>query len=368
MSESRPAAPDAPPSPEGAAARVSPFGATTERRIQTICLLILTAIAVGATLQALRGVMIPFALAAFIAIAMAPIVDGLADRTRLSRPVAVALTMVLGVLLIAILGAVVASSLNEFDEVAAAFRSDDPDGVVPRFLARFGIEGGDTLQRAGEAVAGILPMVAATLGSLLAQGANVVIFLMFLLVEQGRPRPADRGTMKETVRGSVKHYIAVKFVTSLVTGIGSWLLLMIIGVPAAAFFGLLAFLLNFVPAVGSAIAVLLPIPILVVGGSPLVTVILALALPGALQFVVGQVWENKILGEKTDLRASVVLLGLMFWGHIWGVIGMVLATPITAVGKTLLEAWDVTRPLARLMGRAGTGAAADAAEAGGSAT
>ncbi|MGB0332979.1 MAG: hypothetical protein ACPGPE_14310, partial [Planctomycetota bacterium] len=67
----------------------SPDAPSTERRIQTVCLLILASIAVGATLQALRDVMIPFALALFLALALSPVVDQLAARTRLSRAVSV---------------------------------------------------------------------------------------------------------------------------------------------------------------------------------------------------------------------------------------------------------------------------------------
>ena len=74
-------------------AAAPPESPSTERRIQTVCLLVLASIAVGATLQALRDVMIPFALALFLALALSPVVDQLAARTRLSRAVSVGLTM-----------------------------------------------------------------------------------------------------------------------------------------------------------------------------------------------------------------------------------------------------------------------------------
>ena len=90
--------------------------AAPEHRVQVVCLLVITVIATGAALQAMSDVMIPFALAMFLAIALAPVVDGLAERTRLSRPLSVALTMLLGALLLAVVGGVVASSIADYNQ------------------------------------------------------------------------------------------------------------------------------------------------------------------------------------------------------------------------------------------------------------
>lgn len=321
-----------------------------ERRVQTICLLILAAIAVGAALQALSSVMIPFALAMFLAIALAPVVDGLAARTRLSRLVSVGLTMLLGALMLTILGGVVASSLGEFDTLFFSGEGEQAT-AYERFMASFDDDEffAAPLMSAAQT---ILPRLAGALGTLLSQGVTVLIFLMFLLVEQGRPRPGDHDTVQGRIRERVKQYISVKVLTSSVTGITVGVALWLIGVPGAVLFGLFTFLLNFIPTIGSIVAVLLPIPILL-AAEPIsyATIALALVIPGAIQFVVGQVWENKLLGDKFDLRASVVLLGLMFWGYTWGIVGMLLATPITAVLKTLFQGFEMTRPIAALMGQ-----------------
>ena len=339
-----------------------PVTATTERRVQTICLFVLTVIATGAALSALKDVMIPFALAMFLSIALAPVVDGLAARTRLSRPVSVALTMLLGVLLLVILGGVVARSISQFDEYYGQLLGDE-EGAVADWLAQFrdGKLWGmlsPHLESTFEGLKSLIPGLVAVLGTALSQGITVLIFLMFLLVEQRRsaPRPIaavlKSASMGETVTARVKQYISVKLFTSAVTGIGVGLTLQLVGAPAPMLFGLLSFLLNFVPTIGSVIAVLLPLPLLLATGASAVTIVLALAIPSAIQFVVGQIWENKLLGDAFDLRASVVLLALVFWGKIWGIVGMLLATPITAVLKTLMEGWELTQPVARAMGQA----------------
>ena len=336
----------------------------TERRVQTICLLMLATIATGAALQALSDVMIPFALAIFFSIALAPLVDQLSAKTRLSRPMSVGLTMLLGTLALVILAGVVKSSLDDMQGVEDLLVKKgwwDPETKsVPETLeAPPWLGGGHVVTTITESVGGLVPKIVGVLGGLLSQGITVLIFVMFLLIEQGRQKGGSLGGLEGsasvggTVESRVKKYISVKTLTSAVTGILVGLTLMIVGAPAAILFGLLSFLLNFIPTIGSVIAVLLPLPVLYLNDASIVTMVLSLAIPGAIQFAVGQIWENKLLGDAFDLRASVVLLALVFWGKIWGIVGMLLATPIMAVLKTLMEGWDVTRPLARLMGQAG---------------
>jgi AI-2 transport protein TqsA len=357
-----------------------------ERRVRTVCLVILTAIAVGATLYALQDVMVPFALASFLAIALAPVVDGLSVRTRLSRPISVGLTMLLGALVLAILGGVVASSIREFqaspfaDETALETVRETASDVggeagldaiedgtagesafARAILARLGFDPEGTIGTAIRSASGRLeatiPALVGILGGILGQGVTVLVILMFLLVEQHRsePRAGTSGgpaPIGDTVREKVKRYISVKVLTSMVTGIAVGLVLWIVGAPMPVLLGLLTFLLNFIPTIGSIVAVALPIPLLFATDASVTTIVLALALPSVIQFVVGQIWENKLLGDAFDLRASVVLLALVFWGKVWGVIGMLLATPITAVLKTLMEEWEMTRGIARAMGQA----------------
>jgi AI-2 transport protein TqsA len=159
----------------------------------------------------------------------------------------------------------------------------------------------------------------------------------------------------EEIERRIERYLVAKVTISAITGTLVGLILSALGVDLALVFGFLAFLLNFIPSIGSIIATLLPLPVILV--SPEVswtTVGLALALPGALQFVIGNVVEPSIIGDSLDLNPIVILMALIFWGVLWGVVGMLLAAPITAVMKILLERYELTRPVARVMaGRPG---------------
>jgi AI-2 transport protein TqsA len=115
-------------------------------------------------------------------------------------------------------------------------------------------------------------------------------------------------------------------------------------------FGVLAFLLNFVPNVGPIVASLLPVPLILLDpAGNLGWMVAVIAATSTIQLVSGNIVEPKIMGDSSDLHPVTILLALMFWGMMWGIIGMFLATPITAALKIMLERIDQTRPIAEMM-------------------
>ena len=148
----------------------------------------------------------------------------------------------------------------------------------------------------------------------------------------------------------IKNYIQVKTLLSLCTGFMVGLLLHILGVDLAFVFGLMAVLLNFIPNVGSIIATLLPIPVILV--SPDMTSVeaaLAIILPGIIQFLVGNLLEPKLLGDSLNLSPVVILFSLTVWTALWGGIGALLAVPITAIIQILCDQMAFTRPVAAVL-------------------
>jgi AI-2 transport protein TqsA len=114
-------------------------------------------------------------------------------------------------------------------------------------------------------------------------------------------------------------------------------------------FGITAFLLNFVPSIGSIVATLLPLPIALVQYDSLWPVLGVLLLPGLVQIVVGNGVEPMVMGEGLELHPVTILLALMFWGLLWGIPGMLLAAPMTAVLRIVLVRIQTTRPVAELL-------------------
>jgi predicted PurR-regulated permease PerM len=151
----------------------------------------------------------------------------------------------------------------------------------------------------------------------------------------------------------VQRYIAVKVIVSLMTGVSTWLLLMFFHVDFAAFWGVMAFVLNFIPYVGSIAAVVLPSVIaLVQDGDPVsvTAVVLGLSL---LQIFWAHVMEPRYLGDSLNLSPICIILALAFWGLIWGVPGMFLSVPILSMMVIIMSQFDSTRAFAVLLSRTG---------------
>jgi len=185
----------------------------------------------------------------------------------------------------------------------------------------------------------------------------VIIFVMFLVV--GHDPYATHSEVYVNILGKVRRYVGTKVAISLVTGILVWVSLTRLGLPLASVFGILAFLLNFIPSIGSIISTFLPIPVAVatyrgVGpqGEVVVhwaTVLLVVAVPGAIQMIMGNVIEPKLMGEGLNLHPVTVLLALSFWGLLWGIVGMFLAAPITAAVRIVFLQFDTLRPIGNLL-------------------
>jgi len=153
---------------------------------------------------------------------------------------------------------------------------------------------------------------------------------------------------REIIR-SINQYLAIKAVTSLVTGLLITVWLSIIGVDFPVLWGVIAFMLNFVPTIGSIIAavptVLLSLVQLGVDSSLLVVLGYFL-----VNMLVGNVWEPRIMGKGLGLSTLVVFLSLTFWGWVFGSVGMLLSVPFTMIAKIILEKTPETHWIAILLG------------------
>ena len=296
-------------------------------------------------------------LAVFLAIMLTPLLDIQTRLLHIPRLVALFITLVLAVTLLSLGTGLAVSSItrltNNADEYKAELESrvqqlveslplealdiSNPEDIDPMAFVP-----PDLLQWLLDRLAGVLTTVAS-------QGLLVLLFVIFLLI--GRPRlPRARESVAYEIEWSVKRYIITKVVLSAATGALVFLTLNLLGIRFALAFGALAFMLNFVPSIGSIIATLLPVPVmLLTPGLSTTTFVLALAIPTAIQFTLGNLVEPKLMGNSLDLHPVVILLALIFWGMIWGPIGMLLAAPLTAITKIVLSKIELTQPIAHAL-------------------
>lgn len=327
----------------------------TEDRLRTIGVLVLASIGTAAALYWLRPVLIPLVLALLLSFMLSPLVEQLINRLRMPRMLAVAVALLLGALIVVVIGGLVSGSVQKLASNADAYeqRIGALALSVGAALRDWGLDvepAAISHQLEALPFTAWVSKLANAILSLVSNTVLVLIFAVFMLQSTALAASAHAGGMRGEISARIKRYLSLKVMLSAATGALVWLLLLIIGVDLALVFGVLAFVLNFIPSVGSIIATLLPIPIVLLDPDfSWTTLVLVVLLPGSVQMIVGNVLEPKLMGEQLELHPITILAALTFWGALWGVPGMLLAVPLTATLRILLGALDLTRPVARIM-------------------
>jgi len=324
----------------------------SQRGLATTSLVILAGVALGLVLWLMRPVLVPLVLAVLLSYLLMPLVDLLQVRLRLPRLLAVSAALALAAFALGAAVMLVSSSVQGLAARAPEYQAKivQLGHRALEWAAARGIpvDAGVVQDRLRELP--VAELLVGTLNSLLSSFSTFLLVLLFVIyLLAGRtPRPRRAGLLNE-MELRIRKFIAVKVLISFLTGLLTWIALYALGLELAVVFGLLAFLLNFIPSAGSVVALLLPLPVALMqfdGGARLLMVLLV---PGVVQVALGNVLEPKMLGESLNLHPITVLLSLIFWGMLWGMAGMILATPITAVLAIVLDRLEPTRPVARLL-------------------
>nr|WP_163502640.1 AI-2E family transporter [Halomonas socia] len=206
----------------------------------------------------------------------------------------------------------------------------------------------------------MVPAFLGHLGNLLFQSVIVGLLVVFMLFEtlnfrdkvtQALLDPAPSLRRLSEFSLTLKRYLAVKTVISLVTGVLVWIACVLVGVGFPLLWGTLAFGLNFIPNIGSALAAIPPVLLLLVSpeagwGSALVLALCYLA----INFVMGNLIEPRVMGRALGLSTFVAFLSLVVWGWILGTVGLLLSVLLTMTLKIALDSHPDTRWIARLLG------------------
>ncbi len=285
------------------------------------------------------------------------------ERRNVSHGVAITIVLV-GVLLIFFgLGQLIAESVYQFSNDIPKYteRFNEISKSIIIVLEKLGID--DSSWQLGSILdtnklfkftAGL----ASGFGSILGNIFLIVFIIIFLLMELNSfavktiaivDDPAKSMQYLSKISNSIRHYLAIKTLISLVTGILIWFLLFIIGVDYAILWGLLAFMFNYIPNIGSFIA-MIPATVFALiqlgfGGAVWTAVAFI-----AVNTIMGSVIEPKVMGKGMGLSTLVVFLSLVFWGYILGTIGMFLSVPLTMTVKIILEQNEKTKWIAILLG------------------
>ena len=300
-----------------------------------------------------KSVLIPFLIALLIAYILAPMVQSLQDKMKLPRFLALTLSFIFVIGLVVLVGLLLSANVkgmvSRFDSYA--MRVDLLVVRLTEILAQFGFSDlgalKDDLASAIKPLFSFAKLVSKGMLDLLADSFLILVFVLFLLSGSRFELP-HTPFFAETDQ-KIRSYLVTKVLTSLVTGFLTFLSLWLLGLPLSFLFGLLAFLLNFIPTVGSVIAVIIPLPVAILSMTSFSKIGLCLLFPGVIQFLVGNIIEPKIMGDSLDLHPVTLLLALMFWGLLWGVSGMLLAAPLTVIAKVYFSRTKSLKFVSELM-------------------
>lgn len=207
----------------------------------------------------------------------------------------------------------------------------------------------------------LIQPIVTVLTSMLGNIFLVLIYMLFLFLEESNfnsklklvfKNEDSHHSISEILREleySISDYLGVKTFVSFITGALSAIALFFIGVDAPVFWGLIIFLLNYIPTVGSLVATLFPVAFCLLQFPELTPAILTLVIVGSIQVVVGNVLEPKLVGNSMNLSALVTILALSLWGIIWGITGMILSVPITVIMVIIFSKFEQTKNIAIML-------------------
>jgi len=333
-----------------------------EKFFKTVLGAVLVIVAI-VVLKLARPVLIPFILAVFLSYIIDPALT-LLTRCRCPHPAAVAIVLILMFVFLYLAGVLVytsgkafVSELPKYQDRLADLRSLLEKGVGPLKMDVSSALTSLDLERVGGFVLkGIGPFFG-VLGKL----SLVFLFLVFIVAGRGRaeakiPRAIGdgqagrvRGVM-ERINAQIQKYLVIKTAVSVANGVMVWIVLKIFGVDFAALFGLLAFFLNFIPNIGSFVAMILRVGFTFFQFGGFWTPFWVFAITEGLDAILGNVIEPRVMGKGLGLSPLLVFFSLLFWGWLWGVPGMILSVPLTALIKIVCQNVPGLKPVAVLMG------------------
>jgi len=342
--------------------------ASSTRNI-SLSTLVLSVIAVAAVMYVLRSILVPFMLAGFLTILFKPLVQwfrkkGMPTWVGLIIVLIISSSILWGIFAILATGVdqIIVKAPEYANRVAVIIDQLDRStgGMVSTYLLTNSGAGSGQFISQSAAVDMVTSSVDSVF-SFLSDGVMTILYLIFMVLggEQfaRKLEKAFRNThvhdlidVYASVNNKVIRYLRVKTFFSFLTALISWIVMVSFGVDFAALIALFIFILDYLPNIGSAFAVLIPGSVAALQTANVPEALLIMVILTVLQNLIGNVIEPKMMSISLDLSPVVILFSLFFWGWMWGVVGMMLSIPLMAILKAVMEHFPVTKPIAILMG------------------
>ena len=334
---------------------------TGPSHVQQVLFNIAAFVIIVAGMRAASDILIPFLLALFISVIANPLVIKLRSR---GIPIIGAIVLViLGIIAIGIgITSLLGTSLNDFSDNLPQYKEmlNNSAANFFKFFEDRGlhISGSAIIERFDPGAAmSLTSSILSGLGGALSSGLLILLMVVFMLLEATIYKykvrhifgsQGDGASQVDSFSDTVNRYMLIKTGTSLATGIIATVWLMILGVDYPLLWGFLTFLFNYVPTVGSIIAAVPP-ALLALIQLGLVSSLLSAAGYIVINISIGSILEPRILGHGLGLSSLVVFVSLLFWGWVFGPVGMVLSVPLTMIIKIALSNSESGKWISTLM-------------------
>ena len=314
-------------------------------------------------LQTAKVLLVPFLIAIFLAlITVRPM---LWMQSKRVPAVLAALIIVSAIMLIiATLGAIVGTSIADFTAALPSYQ-ERLDGIIQgavTFISKH-LDGDEAIQSLSDMIdpgwaMGLAATILNGLKDVLTNVFLIFFTMIFILLEASTAetkvqaafgRSADSMRRPRVFLADLGRYLGIKTIVSLATGLLAGLLTWSIGVDFPLLWAMLAFLLNYVPTIGSIIAAVPAVLLALVQLGPSEASATALGFAG-INVVFGNFVEPRLMGYGVGISPLVVFVGLVFWGFVFGPVGMLLSVPLTMTLKMGLESDERTRWIAIFLG------------------
>ncbi len=325
-------------------------------------------------LMALKKILIPVTIAIFLTFLFHPLMEYFKKKLKFPKWLSLILILIFIFGVYYLIGLMVAANFGNFTDKLHTYSANlavflqqllDPFNITVKELGQmmnFRVEQFN-FNSVFESLfkTGILQNIFSSFSSMLGDFFISMIFWVFMIMgktkfeERLKSAFDGKGDLIESYIFSfntqLQSYITIKTITSFITGTIVTVILWIYGIDFAIFWGLLTFILNFIPNIGSIIATLFPIIISFLEyGFGVRTVSLSVLLI-LNQNIIGNLIEPHYMGRQMDLSPVFVLFSLIFWGWVWGIAGMFLSVPIAAAVKIFAGSVEPLKPIAVIIGR-----------------
>ncbi|MEM6878729.1 MAG: AI-2E family transporter [Bacteroidota bacterium] len=316
-----------------------------------------------------------FLVPVLLALLLWYIINGIDNQIRRFRPIRsycpnwLSLTVSFGLIGLGLyfVGNLIVNNANEFISTAPQY-FEKVDDLLLRIHTLLGREGDpwtlDTIKYGDQLINNFSILVGGI--TTIARGFFLVmLYVIFLLIEQGTfSRKISALRMNATqqkryqqivgqVNSAMRKYLWVKTFTSVLTAILSYIVFRMIALDFAIFWAFLIFLFNYVPTIGSITATALPALLALLQFDEFAPFLIIAIGVSAIQLIVGNIIEPRMMGDTLNISPLVVVLALIFWSIIWGVAGMLLSVPITVMILIVCAQFPTTRPVAILLSKDG---------------